>query len=136
MFKKRTLWINYSQFLAKKSNLVFLNLPEILEWSCPASIHGRTKHRSGMPPKNFTEIITEIKTHSQFIPNLAHSIVISTVHISCIESMIRGKWQIKKAITITKNTMAKWSSIFRLVVSELFETFGLEYLRALRIWNM
>ena len=30
----------------KLSNLVFLNLPKITEWSCPAPRHGRSKHVS------------------------------------------------------------------------------------------
>ena len=30
----------------KLSNLVFLNLPKISEWSCPAPRHGRSKHGS------------------------------------------------------------------------------------------
>ena len=43
----------------------------------------------------------------EYLPRLAHSIVVSTIHISWMESMIRGRWQMKNAETMTRKTTAK-----------------------------
>ena len=72
----------------------------------------------------------------EYFPCLAHSIVVSTIHISWIESMIRGRWQMKNAETMTRKTIARWSSKWRRLAISGWEVFsGRGYRRALRIWN-